>query len=138
VKFFRFGLVAGFILAIPGAAIAQSPLQFLSLTVKAGQPIPQTCLAEGEVLQAVLARSPQPKGWVNVVACDDVAWQRALAAPGHRVSYQGNALLDFTTRTKVFNAADYPARKAAPVETRLAVKVPPVRAAAAGGSAPSM
>ncbi len=137
-KFFRIGLVGGLILGMTGAVMAQSSLQFLSSTLRAGQPIPQTCRAEGEVLEAVLARSPQPKGWVNVVACDDLAWERALEAPGHRVSYQGNALLDFTTRTKVFDAAEYPARRGRAVENRLAVKDAPVRVAATHSSVPAM
>ncbi|MGD0647270.1 MAG: hypothetical protein ABR971_04685 [Acidobacteriaceae bacterium] len=137
-NFFRIGLVASFILGMTGAVVAQSPLQFLSSTVEAEQPISPACLAEGEVLQAVLARSPQPKGWVNIVACDDLVWQQALEAPGHRVNYQGNALLDFTTRTKVFNAAEYPARKGRAVENRLAVKDAPVRLAATHSSVPAM
>ncbi len=137
-KFFRIGLVAGFILGMTGAVMAQSPLGFVSSTIKAGQPVAQACLAEGEVLRAVLAGSAQPKGWVNIMACDEMAWERALEAPGHRVSYQGNALLDFTTRTRIFNAAEYRARRGRAVVNRLAVKDAPDRVAAPHTSVPAM
>jgi hypothetical protein len=128
-KFFRMGLLVGMVFGITGAAVAQSPMQLLS-TVRLGQPIPQDCLAEANALQLHLAQSAQPKGWVNVLACDEVAWEKALEAPGQRIAYQGNALLDFTTRTKVFNAAEYPVQRIKAIEPRIAI------AAAKGSSAP--
>lgn len=130
-KLFRMGLLDGLVFGITGAAVAQSSMQLLS-TVRLGQPMQQDCLAEANMLQLHLAQSAQPKGWVNVLACDEVAWEKALEAPGHRIAYQGNALLDFTTRTKVFNAAEYPVRKIKAVEPRPAVAV------AKGPSAPAV
>jgi hypothetical protein len=123
VKFFRIGMLAGLVLGLSGAAIAQSPMQLLS-TVRPGEAPPQSCLAAANVLQRNLAQSAQPKGWVNVVACDEVAWENALEVPGHRIAYQGNALLDFTARTKVFNAAEYPVRRVKGFEPRMAMGLP--------------
>jgi hypothetical protein len=122
-KIFRMGLLAGLVFGMTGAAVGQSSMRLLS-TVKRGQPIPQDCLAEANALQLHLAQSTQPKGWVNVLACDEVAWEKALETPGHSIAYQGNALLDFTTHTKIFNAAEYPVRRIRVVETRMAIAAP--------------
>ena len=139
-KFFCRGLLAGLIVGMSAAAVGQSSMQLLS-TAGLGQPIPQDCVAAADALQVHLAQSAQPRGWVNVVACDEVAWENVLQIPGHRIAYQGNAVLDFTTRTKVFNAAEYRVRRIKAIEPRMAIaaaKDSSDRGVAADHSEPAM
>lgn len=140
-KISRIGLIAAFILGTAGSALAQSPLRFLSSSVKAGQPVPKECLAEAKVLESFLAQSPQRKGWINVLACDERAWQNALDAPGHMVDYQGNSAVDFTGHEKVFDAAQFRERRVKSNEPTMrvaAIKVSPAPVTAIASPVPSI
>ena len=121
VKFFRVALMVALILGLVGVVMAQSPMQFLSSTVRAGQPVPQKCLLEGMAIESRLALSPQRSGWVNIVACDEMVWREAMNRPSHIIRSQGDSLVDFTRHAKVFNAAEFPARRVKTVELRMAV-----------------
>jgi hypothetical protein len=56
------GLTLSLAFGISGAALAQSPIQFVSSTAKAGPPVRQACLAEAKVFQTKLALHPRREG----------------------------------------------------------------------------
>jgi hypothetical protein len=125
IKFREPVLILGFILGITGAALAQSPVQFVSSIVKAGQPVPQSCLAEAKVFQTKLALYPQRKGWTNVIVCDELAWQNAMERPGHDFLVEGNYLVDLTAHTFIFDGSDFVTHKVKAVGRSTMVAVIP-------------
>jgi hypothetical protein len=119
------GLTLSLAFGISGAALAQSPVQFVSSTVKAGQPVPHACLSEAKVFQTKLALYPQLKGWTNVIACDELAWQIAFDRRGQNVLVESNYLVDMSGHKELFNGADFMAPKVkAEKGTRVVAVIP--------------
>lgn len=122
-RFCAGGVMVALILGMAGAVVAQSPLQSSSSTLKEGQPVPEKCVLEAKALEPLLTQSTPRSGWVNIVACDDLAWQYAMDRPGHIIRSQGDSLLDFTRHAKVFRASEFPLRRSKTVESRAVARV---------------